>query len=147
MTTNETPLFLQDSIEYNKLHTELKNFIQLLNNDPHTTLDKTYTTIHPHSLNTLYVGQKETNTIRDWWFNQETKQQLYQLFINRKHKVADEKAKDGDWCCGFQGSRWCDITINKRRCRLEFYTKSSNPTSFLKDREGRIYAIRIDPTR
>ena len=148
MTTTETPLFLQTDGEekINKLRKELQVFLQLLNADPHAILDKTYITLNPHTLNPLEVGDEEADAIKAWWFDRNTKHNIQQLFLNRKHKVAGESVKGGEWCCGFLGSRWCDVTINDRRCRLSFYTKSTNPTSFRNDREGRSYAISIDPT-
>ena len=146
--SKETPLFLQEGGEekINNLRKELQVFLNLLNANPHAILDKTYITLNPHTLNPLEVGQEEADAIRAWWLNQDTKVAIHELFLNRKHKLAGEKVKEGDWCCGFLGSRWCDITLNGRRCRLAFFTKTTSPSAFSKDREGRSYAISIDPT-
>jgi len=124
---------------------ELQEFLDMLNTDPETTLDKTYVTINPHSLNPTKIGQKEATAIRHWWLHQETRHEMHQLFICRRHKIAGEKVDEGDWFSECLGNCWCDVTINGRRCHLTFYARTSSPNSFINDREGRIYAISIEP--
>ena len=41
------------------------------------------------------------------------------------HKV------DGDkWCCGGLGSRWADTTLNGKKVRIAFYSRTGDPQNF-----------------
>jgi hypothetical protein len=146
MTTisTELPLFLQEGGEkkLDDLRKELKTFLDLINNGHAVRLIPEMTVmLEPDTRNAEYVGQREAEEITEWFGKMDTKKAINDAIFRNDHKI------DGkDWSAGFLGSRWMDRTINGRRCRFAFYSKTHNPTTFNGAPEGKRYLILIDPT-
>jgi len=146
MTTinNETPLFLQDGGEkiLDDIRKELKVFLDLINKGYAERLIPQMTVmLNPHTLNPEVVGKEEAVKIEEWFGKKPTNREIRDAIWRNNHKI------DGkDWNAGFLGSRWMDRTINGRRCRFAFYSRTFNPETFKSAPEGLKYMIVIDPT-
>lgn len=143
-TSNELPLFLQDGGEdiIEALRKELKVFLDLINKGHAERLIPQMTVmLNPHTLNPEEVGQEEADKITEWFGKTETRWEIKDAIWRNNHKINGK-----DWSVGFLGSRWMDRTINGRRCRFAFYSKTHDPETFKSAPEGQKYLIVIDPT-
>jgi hypothetical protein len=79
----------------------------------------------------------------DWWNSPRTKRYLV-LYLNcTKHRIVSEQYPKADWHVGGFGSRWADVKINNKPCRLAFYSRAMNPESFT-SYPNHDYIIHID---
>jgi len=150
--SNELPLFLQDGGEDTLavLRKELEVFTKLLTDAPRSLLPKTLITLNPYCVVPDEVGEEEATAIQTWWDTDATRRKVFEFLFRKEttgkpHKV---NGKFGEWSAGFMGSRWADCEINGRNCRIAFYSRKTNPSSFTEERMDKKYnyALIIDPT-
>ena len=137
--SNELPLFMQEGGEkkIEKLRTELKTYLNLLNANPQQILkNHTYMALNPDTLNPEEVGEQMASDIKKWWNTTDTKREIREWLCSGNHKV-DGKS----WCCGSMGSRWADKRINGRPVRFAFYADKDQKPQHLKHLA---YSIIID---
>lgn len=146
--TESLPLFLQDGGEEKlaMLRKELKVFCKCMINNPRTVLDKTFISLNPASTDHKWVGEEAAKGNRDWWLSEFTQRGLFQWIMHNNHKV---NGKFNGWSSGFLGSRWCDMELNGKTCRIAFYSRKTEPESFPESNEmlkENNYILMIDPT-
>jgi len=75
----------------------------------------------------------ETKQVLDWF-------RLAEQDLGAKCFLAAAKCngEDENWCNGWLGSRWSDMTINNRFVRVAFYERSEDPAVFEKYSDWRI---------
>lgn len=79
-----------------------------------------------------------------WW--ESSREPLMEFLTDKKnHKVDGKK-----WNNGILGSRWADVELSGRKCRVGFYSKVGEPERFANMPErvrgnGKDYELRVDP--
>ena len=144
---------------------ELLVFTQLLNVAPNRILNETIMALNDAARDPGYVGETEAVAVVEWWKSITTKIEITLWWKGGKHTItppppaADESVgeagdEDGLWKCGNMGSRWTDVRINGRECRMAFYSRKldgSHIFRFYDDSaaaaiQTKKYIIEIDPT-
>jgi len=105
------------------LRNELETFVQMLNTNPRELLTK-------QVLILISPDIMDSDT-KNWWNDKGTNSKLKEFLFKREHKV---NGMFNNWSCGFLGSRWTDCEINKRSCRIAFYSRKSNANNFMNER-------------
>lgn len=146
----EVPMFLREDGE--KLiadrRKEMEVYVKLWNTASQSINEKTLITLNPYSIIPAEVGAEQAEEIKEWW-NRAAQLDLMMWLIQNKHKV---NGKFGQWSCGSLGSRWSDVEICGRNCRIAFYSKKSDASMFPPDDvdapqwKGKNYLLMIDPT-
>lgn len=126
---------------------ELEVYVKLLTTNPSSVLKTTATFLNPYATLPAEVGQEQADTITSWWGLPKTKDDTKKWLFTNKHKV---NGKFGNWSNGFLGSRWADVEINGRNCRIAFYSRKLDEQNFPAETmgvlDGENYILMIDPT-
>jgi hypothetical protein len=122
--SSSLPMFMRPDGEKQlaDLRAELETYLNLLNIAPSRMNKETDVACNPSTLQAEEVGEKQAADIRRWWKDNKTAEALSVFMFSKKHKC-DGKS----WSAGGMGSRWTDIALNGRKCRIAFYSKKLNP--------------------
>ena len=143
---SQVPLYMREGgeAEIEMRRKELETYVKLLREYP-DIIRRTLICLNPFTIEPDEVGHTEATAVKEWWTSKGTRHCLLQWLVQNPHEV---NGKYNNWSCGGLGSRWADCDINGRRCRLAFYSRKFNPSSFPEEvvDKTKNYAIMIDPT-
>lgn len=147
--STELPMCMREGGEelIAKRKKELEVYVKLLVEKPLSVLTTTATFLNPYATHPAEVGQEQADTITSWWSIPKTQDDMKRWLFTNKHKV---NGKFGNWNNGFLGSRWADVEINGRKCRVAFYSRRMDEQNFPPETmgvlDGKNYILMIDPT-
>jgi hypothetical protein len=124
--STEADFFLSEE-KVSPMRKELEMWVSMIHSDNESLYEsvweKTEMRFNKYQCDPREVGEETAQEIKEWEDDLETIDAMEELCETYPTKV------DGTphgWSCGCFGSRWCDVIINRRLCRVAFSSRKFN---------------------